>query len=106
MVVEVSPCTVATSLGATRAIASAIAASGTTSPHGASTVWTSAPSRPRISVSNKPKRPKLITSTRSPGCTSETSAASMPARAVPSTKKVQRFWVPNKGRYSAITSFM
>ena len=64
--------------------------SGTTSPHGASTVSTRAPMRPQISVSSRPKRPKLITSTSSPGATRLTSAASIAARAVPSISMVQR----------------
>ena len=65
-------------------MASAMAATGTTSPHGASTVSTRAPMRLQISVRSKPKRPKLTTSTNSPGATTLTSAASMAARAVTS----------------------
>jgi hypothetical protein len=43
---------------------------------------------------------------RSPGATSETIAASMPAREVPSTSSVASFRVRNTPRYSAIVSFM
>ena len=46
-----------------------------------------------ISALRWPKRPKMGTSTRSPGSISEARAASMPARAVPSISSVQRFRV-------------
>jgi hypothetical protein len=51
-------------------------------------VCTSAIARSAISASRCPKRPKIGTSTRSPGRTSEIIAASIPAREVPSTSTV------------------
>ncbi|KPH60269.1 hypothetical protein ADT71_20965 [Novosphingobium sp. ST904] len=89
---------VATTLGWQRAMASATRSSGTTSPQGASTVSITAPMRVRISASSRPKRPKFTTSTTSPGATRLTSAASIPARAVPSTSMVHWFRVPKIGR--------
>ena len=83
----------------TRAMAAASWSVGTTSPHGTSTVCTSAPQRSAISTSRWPKRPMTGTSTRSPGSSSDTSTASIPARAVPSTRNVASFAVRNTSRY-------
>ncbi len=104
IVVEVSPCTTATRSGRTRRIASSIADAGTAWPHSASTTWTSPPQRAAISVSRCPNRPKTGTSTRAPGSTSETSAASIPAREVPSTRNVCSLLVANSSRYRPIVS--
>lgn len=106
MVVDVSPCTVATSFGRVRRTARSTSAGSTTAPHGASTACTSAPHRPAISVSRCPNRPKTSTSTRSPGSSKETSAASIPARAVPSTSTVASLPVRNTCRYSDCVSPM
>ena len=89
---------VATRRGEVRSIAAAIVSIGTTLPQGTSTVSILAPIRLRISVNSSPKRPKLTTSTVSPGATMETSAASIPARAVPSISMVHWFCVPKIGR--------
>ena len=69
-----------------------------TVPHPVSSARTSAPQRFAISTLRWPKRPNTGTSTRSPGSMSETSAASIAARAVPSTSSVQRFLVWNTPR--------
>ena len=98
MVVEVSPCTIASTFGRTRRTASSICSAVNTSPHGTSIVCTSARQRSAISVSRWPNRPKTGTSTRSPGSSSETSAASMPAREVPSTRNVCSFSVRKTSR--------
>ena len=70
--------------------AASIASGANTVPHSVSMVATSAPQRAAISCSRWPKRPKIGTSTLSPGSMSDTSSASMPARAVPSTRNDQR----------------
>ena len=88
MVVEVSPCTVATSLGFTSMMACSICSSGNTSPHGRSMTCTSASQRSAISLSSMPKRPAQQTSTGSPGAITDTNAASMAEREVPSTTMV------------------
>ncbi len=98
MVVDVSPCTAATTFGPVRSIAAAMASIGTTSPQGASTVSIAPPIRSTISRSSSPNRPKLTISTVSPGAIRLTRAASIAARAVPSTRKVQWFSVPKIGR--------
>ena len=106
MVVDVSPCTVATSAGRTAVIASAIRSSGTTSPHGDVDGVDLGPQRSAISTSRWPKRPNRGTSTRSPGRMSDTRSASMPARAVPSTRNVASLVVRNTRRYRAIVWFI
>ena len=73
--------------GFTRTIASSMTDGGKTCPHSVSIVCTSAIARSAISASRCPKRPKTGTSTRSPGRTSDTIAASMPARDVPSIEQ-------------------
>ncbi len=98
MVVEVSPCTQATSRGLTRRTASSTASGATTLPHSPSTRVMRASQRAAISDSNRPKRPALTITTSSPGARVETSAASIAARDVPSIRKVQRFWVANTWR--------
>jgi hypothetical protein len=97
-VVDVSPCTTARSAGFTSTIACSIDADVKTPPHSISRVCTSAPARPAISARRWPKRPKIGTSTRSPGATRETIAASMPAREVPSTRSVAELPVRNTPR--------
>ncbi len=79
-------------------MASAICSIGTVSPQGTDSISTFAPIRSPISLSSSPKRPKSIASIVSPGATRLTSAASIPARAVPSISKVQRLSVPKIGR--------
>src|SRR3990170_6653466 len=106
MVVEVSPCETATSLGRNSRIAFSSTSGGNTVPHGVSSARTSAPQRFAISTFRWPKRPNTGTSTRSPGSISETSAASIAARAVPSTSRVQRSFVWNTPRYSSAVCFM
>ena len=98
MVVDVSPCTMATSLGRCRFTASSTCWASNTVPHSVSMVTTSARQRRAISHSRCPNRPKIGTSTRSPGSSTDTSTASMPARAVPSTSKVHRLVVRNTCR--------
>ena len=93
MVVEVSPCDTATIFGLCFLIPASSSSSGKTEPHSTSMGMTSAPKRLAISTLRCPKRPKIGTSTRSPGSMSEASAASMPARAVPSMSSVQRLRV-------------
>ena len=75
-------------------------------PHSARTGTTSAPQRSAISMRSRPKRPHSPTTTRSPGSTRETMAASSPARPVPGTGKARAFSVWKTKRVSAITSFM
>ena len=106
MVVDVSPGTMPTSFGSTSATTASIRPSGTTSPHGTSTVVTSAPQRWAISTSRWPKRPKQGTTTRSPGASTDTSTASTPARAVPSIRSVASLAVRNTERYSSDASAM
>ena len=65
------------------------------SPHGASTRTTDAPSRPATSHIRSPKRPLTPTTTTSPGPTTFTNAASIPADPVPLTGNVSRFEVAN-----------
>jgi hypothetical protein len=98
MVVEVSPCDTATSFGLKEEISFFRCSSVKTFPHSTSMTRTSAPQRRAISTFRWPKRPNTGTSTRSPGSISETSAASIAARAVPSTSSVQRFCVWNTPR--------
>jgi hypothetical protein len=62
-----------------------------------------APRRRPISILRWPKRPNTGTSILSPGASTEARHASMPARAVPSTSRVQWFSVRNTRRYSAMT---
>src|SRR5437870_4868624 len=81
--VEVSPWTSATSLVRPPCNAASIASGSMTRPHSAFTGTTSAPQRSAISINSRPKRPHSPTTTRSPGSTSETIAASRPARPVP-----------------------
>ena len=95
---EVSPCTTASSFGIVAISAASISASVNTVPHSRSITCTSAPARSAISRSRCPKRPKIGTSTRSPGSIIETSAASMPARLVPSISRVASFSVRNTPR--------
>ena len=64
-----------------------------TVPQGRSMVTTWAPTRSEISFSSSPKRPITGTSTVSPGSTSETIAASIADRDVPSTSIVAQFSV-------------
>jgi len=85
IVVEVSPCTTARMRGWCFLIASSIWSGVNTVPHSHPMVATLPPQRCAISVSRWPKRPKIGTSTLSPGAISDTRMASMPARAVPST---------------------
>jgi len=106
MVVEVSPCTSATSRGRWVRTASSMRCGSNTVPHSVSMLITSARQRRAISHSRCPKRPNTGTSTLSPGSSTETSTASMPARAVPSTIKVQRLAVRNTCRYRLMISFM
>ena len=106
MVVEVSPCTMATSLGCTRFTSASMASGSNTVPHSVSMAVTSPPQRAAISCSRWPKRPKIGTSTRSPGSIRETRMASMPARAVPSIRNDQRLEVWYSWRSSAMVSFM
>src|SRR5688500_18444291 len=106
MVVEVSPCETATSLGRNSRIAFSSTSGGNTVPHSVSSARTSAPQRFAISTFRWPKRPNPGTSTQSPGSMSETSAASIAARAVPSTSRVQRYAVWNTPRYGSAACFM
>ena len=78
IVVEVSPCDTATTLGLCfyRALQRLRLK---TVPHSVSMAMTSAPQRRAISTLRWPKRPNTGTSTLSPGSISETSAASIPA---------------------------
>ena len=101
-----SPCTIASRCGRTRTIASSTTDAGNTCPHGTSMVCTSACARSAISASRCPNRPNTGTRTRSPGRTSDTRAASIPARDVPSTSSVASLVVAKTSRYSAIVSFM
>ncbi len=87
-------------------MASSIADGAKTWPQGTSIVCTSASARSAISARRCPKRPKTGTSTRSPGRTSETIAASMPARDVPSTRRVASLRVAHTARYSSWVSAM
>src|SRR5213592_3685360 len=104
--VEVSPWTSATSLVRPPCNAASIASGSMTRPHSAFTGTTSAPQRSAISISSRPKRPHSPTTTRSPGSTSETIAASRPARPVPDTGNARSFRVWNAKRQRAMTSFM
>ncbi|HEY3188068.1 MAG TPA: hypothetical protein VGJ70_11370 [Solirubrobacteraceae bacterium] len=104
--VDVSPCTMATSLVGPSASAAAMASGSITRPHGARTGTTFAPQRSASSMSSHPKRPHSPTTTRSPGSTSDVIAASRPARPEPDTGKVRSFVVWNARRLSDITSFM
>jgi hypothetical protein len=106
MVVEVSPWTRATTLGRCSRIACSTAAGVNTVPHSACRVTTSAPTRSEISFKRWPKRPKIGTSTRSPGQISEVSSASIPERAVPLTSRAQWFSVRNTWRSRSMTWFM
>ena len=98
MVVEVSPCTQAISRGLARDTAASTASAAITSPQAASTRVSSAPQRAAISLSSRPNRPAFRITTPSPGASTETSAASIAAREVPSIRKVQRFAVANTRR--------
>ncbi len=106
MVVEVSPWTTARSFGRTVRTASSMTEAGNTCPHSVSSVWTSAPQRSAISTRRWPKRPKIGTSTLSPGSRRETSTASMPAREVPSTRSVASLRVRNTSRKRPWVSVM
>ena len=101
-----SPWTTASRCGFTRASAASIADVGKTWPQAVSMTCTSAPARSAISTSRWPNRPKTGTSTRSPGLTRETMAASMPAREVPSTSRVASFSVAHSRRYNSWVSAM
>src|SRR5207253_2554860 len=81
--------------------AASIASGSMTRPHSAFTGTTSAPQRSAISINSRPKRPHSPTTTRSPGSTSETIAASRPARPVPDTGNARSFRVWNAKRQSA-----
>ncbi len=85
MVVEVSPCTTASTRGLCCLIAASISSGVKTVPQSRSMVTTSPPQRLAISAIRYPKRPNDGTSTLSPGEMIETRIASTPARAVPST---------------------
>ena len=98
MVVDVSPWHNATSFGRTCLIAVSICSGVKTVPHCVSRGVTCAPQRVAISTSRWPKRPKIGTRTLSPGSISDTRAASIAARAVPSISMVQRFCVWNTPR--------
>ena len=88
IVVDVSPCTIAKIFGWVSRMASAICWGSNTVPQGTSMVSTLAPQRLAISFSRYPKRPKIGTSTVSPGSTSDTIDASMAPLEVESTKNV------------------
>ena len=64
MVVEVSPCTIASRWGRVATMASSIADGVNTCPHSTSIVCTSACARSAISASRCPNRPNTGTSTR------------------------------------------
>ena len=98
MVVEVSPWTQANTRGFSLATAAAISAVGTVRPQGAETTKGVAPQRSAISVKRPPNRPQLAMTMASPGSSSDTRAASIAARAVPSISRVQRFCVSNTWR--------
>ena len=67
-------------------------------PQGASTRTTSAPQRPATSHIRSPKTPFTPTTTGSPGRTTLTNAASMPAEPVPLSGKVSGLAVRNTWR--------
>ena len=98
MVVEVSPWHIASSFGRCCLSPASICSGVNTAPQGASRTRRSAPTRRAISIWSWPKRPKLATSTRSPGSTTLTIAASMADRAVPSTTNVHSFFVSKTWR--------
>jgi hypothetical protein len=81
-----------------------MAETGNTWPQAVSMMCTSAMARSAISARRCPKRPNTGTSTRSPGRSSETRAASIPAREVPSTSSVASFEVFHTPRYSSCVS--
>ena len=93
MVVDVSPCTIASTWGFTSTMAFSICSGVNTSPHGTSIVCTFAPTRSAISASRWPKRPIIGTRTLSPGRKIEHNTASIPARDVPSISMVHSFLV-------------
>ena len=101
-----SPCTIASTFGLISTMAASISDGVKTVPHSRSITCTSAWQRSAISRNRLPKRPKIGTSTRSPGSSRLTSAASMPARLVPSMSRVAAFAVQKTPRYSSIVSFM
>ena len=98
IVVDVSPWQQASSFGENARISASISARSNTVPHSASITRTCAPTRRAISAFNWPNRPKLATSTRSPGSTSDSITVSIAERAVPSMHNVCAFDVSNTPR--------
>ena len=99
MVVEVSPCTMATSCGRCRLTASSMRWGSNTVPHSVSMATTSVRASARDLAQQVPEPgPKTGTSTRSPGTSTDARIASIPARAVPSTSSVHRLVVRNTCR--------
>ncbi len=94
--VDVSACTTAITFGFGCAAASASGSIGR--PHSASTRTTSAPQRAATSVIRWPKTPFTPTTTTSPGFTTLTNDASMPADPVPLIGSVNALAVRNTVR--------
>ena len=102
--VEVSACTIATSLGLRPLSASAICAGSIMWPHSASTFTTSAPQRAATSAMRVPKTPLIPTTTSSPGSMRLVKQNSMPALPVPLIGNVISFSVRNTCRSISLIS--
>ena len=102
--VEVSACTIATSLGLELFSASTICSGSMMQPHSASTFVTLAPQRSATSAIRAPNTPLIPTTTSSPGSIKFTKQNSIPALPVPLTGKVISFFVINISRNIAFMS--
>ena len=91
--VEVSAWTMATAFTFSFFSASSIRPKSHVSPHGISIFTSFAPQRPTMSAMRLPNTPAATTTTVSPGSTTFTSAASMPADPVPEIAMVKGFCV-------------
>ncbi len=100
--VEVSACTTAMTAGAGWASSSACGSSGR--PQSASTRTTSAPQRPATSHMRSPNTPLTPMTTVSPGRTTLTNAASIPAEPVPLTGNVSGLSVRKTWRSRSLVS--